>query len=369
MRGHALVYPHIDIADRFWLRSAILFFEGMRTISTSEISDPYRSEDTKILAEIGYLSPLNCDLDQEILRRVGEKLLSVLTHEDMGFLYYSNDRFVDEDELARMHPSKIAFVLRAQLQRFGTAIAYSGPQTLFEAARGYDPGKFKNLSRRKETAFAYIAALASEFAEKENLVPLCRDYTSLDFSTRAQIDHFLRSNIDSDDKVAGPTLQKGAIINIVFENLKIDPDVPVEKIFLFKQRKADHFLELRATIDELEAKISQSSDGRELVANARALYHSKIHKKLSDLKGDLKDSNISSVFEGFIKMSTVSIPSGSLLATFGGFPPSMLLGAGAFITLCDITVRASFARRKILRNSYVRYLFEIEEKFSPRRMR
>ena len=51
MLGSALYYPHIDIHDPMWLRSAILFWDEIQTIVPSAIANPYESEDTRICFE------------------------------------------------------------------------------------------------------------------------------------------------------------------------------------------------------------------------------------------------------------------------------------------------------------------------------
>lgn len=55
MLGSALYYPHIDIDDPKWLRSAVLFWDEIKTIAPRAIRSPFQSEDTKTLWKEGYL--------------------------------------------------------------------------------------------------------------------------------------------------------------------------------------------------------------------------------------------------------------------------------------------------------------------------
>jgi hypothetical protein len=41
MLGSALYYPHIDIEDGAWLRSAVLFWDEIKTISPNSVKKPY----------------------------------------------------------------------------------------------------------------------------------------------------------------------------------------------------------------------------------------------------------------------------------------------------------------------------------------
>jgi hypothetical protein len=61
---------------------------------------------------------------------------------------------------------------------------------------------------------------------------------------------------------------------------------------------------------------------------------------------------------------TVSAPAGGMLAATTGFSGSMLLGAGAFITLADVGIKTYLARAKARASSPYTYLLDIERKFS-----
>ena len=50
MLGTALYYPHIDIDDPTWLRSAILFWDSLQTIVPRSVGNPYRNKDTELLS-------------------------------------------------------------------------------------------------------------------------------------------------------------------------------------------------------------------------------------------------------------------------------------------------------------------------------
>ena len=83
MLGSALYYPHIDIPDKKWLRSAVLFWDEIRTIAQRAVSRPYKSRDTNILWREGYLEPLRCDLHPDLLDALGKRVVSLM---DAGLL-------------------------------------------------------------------------------------------------------------------------------------------------------------------------------------------------------------------------------------------------------------------------------------------
>src|SRR4051812_33544690 len=78
MFGSALYYPNIDIKDQAWLRSAILFWDNIKTIVPTSIRNPYRQPDTRICEQEGYLQALPCDLHSRLLESIGDRFIEIL---------------------------------------------------------------------------------------------------------------------------------------------------------------------------------------------------------------------------------------------------------------------------------------------------
>ena len=94
MLGTALYYPYIDIRDRGWLRSAILFWDAVQTIVPSSIQNPYHQPDTQICEKEGYLRPLRCDLHQELLEQLGNRVLKLLESPEWAWAISSGKSLV-----------------------------------------------------------------------------------------------------------------------------------------------------------------------------------------------------------------------------------------------------------------------------------
>src|SRR5258708_9456080 len=78
MLGTALYYPHIDIRDPVWLRSAILFWDQIQSIVPPSILRPYHSHDTRICEQEGYLRGFRCDLRPDLLEELGKRVISLM---------------------------------------------------------------------------------------------------------------------------------------------------------------------------------------------------------------------------------------------------------------------------------------------------
>ncbi len=69
MFSKALYYPTIDISDEDWLKTAYLFWDGIRTIVPESMADKaYGNNTTMFLAEVGFLEPIIVRPDSNIIR-------------------------------------------------------------------------------------------------------------------------------------------------------------------------------------------------------------------------------------------------------------------------------------------------------------
>lgn len=107
MLGSALYYPHIDIDDPQWLRSAVLYWDEVKTIAPSAVRKPYQNKDTIILWKEGFLEPLRCDLSPEVLDTLGRRVVSLM------------DRGWNHDSISREDPNADALI---HAEKFGHEI-------------------------------------------------------------------------------------------------------------------------------------------------------------------------------------------------------------------------------------------------------
>ncbi len=69
MFSNALYYPTIDISDEDWLKTAYLFWDGIRTIVPESMADnAYRNNTAMFLADEGFLKPIVVGSESKYLR-------------------------------------------------------------------------------------------------------------------------------------------------------------------------------------------------------------------------------------------------------------------------------------------------------------
>jgi hypothetical protein len=399
MLGSALYYPHIDIHDPTWLRSAVLFWNEIRTIAPRAISTPYQNEETRVLWQEGFLEPLRCDLHPELLDTLGKRVVGLMDsglfrHDpdsgglrrdpNAGVLMHADkvgNRIRDQFRYANIHPEKLSPEMRSFAMRAG--LAHLHPEKLSPELRDFfDELRFSRLHSAKLTphlrqlmervgrnhnddgewllvdsqfAEVYMSALAALLAKETDLAALTSEEPSMGINLHAVLD---------DVKPSAQSDKKGALVSFVMEAIKIDPKTRIDKLLAFRRSRENQLAELSAQFEDLSSKITTCDTGKELEERAKDTYVSRIRPKLDALKRELKDSSIQSVWEGVQRAVTVSVPAGGALAYFSGLTGTTLLAAGAAIAVTDVAIKNHLATNKARRASPFTYLLDVERKFS-----
>jgi Family of unknown function (DUF6236) len=394
MLGSALYYPHIDIDDPQWLRSAVLYWDEIKTIAPSSVRKPYRNNDTKILWKEGFLEPLRCDLSPEVLDTLGRRVVSLM---DRG---WNEDSISREDpnasvmihaekfgheirqnfDVAHIHPEKLSPELRSIALEAGLARMHGSKMSphLRELMHELEfvamhPGKmsphlfdlmdrFGRHSDRdgewllvdSQFAAAYMSALAALLAKESDLAALTNEDRAMGVNLHALLE---------DVKPSSGANKSGALVSFMMETIKVDPDTKIEKLLKFRRNREHQLAELSAQFDDLSAKMGSCETDRELEAEAKKTYVNKIRPKLESLKQELSDNWVQSVWEGMTRSVMVAAAPTTALAYFTGMVSTTLLAAGAAIAVTDVAVKTHLARKKARRASPFTYLLDVERKF------
>ncbi|WP_417681477.1 DUF6236 family protein [Roseibium sp.] len=399
MLGSALYYPHIDIHDGNWLRSAVLFWDEIRTIAPRAIDQPYQNSDTSILSREGFIEPLRCDLHPDLLDILGKRVVGLM---DRGFFRRDLDsdgmkrdpnRYAlmhadkfgmsieDQFHYAHIHPEKLSPTLRSLAMRAGLAHMHPDKVTpdlrhLLERMQfaSMHPSKMsqhlqdivRHSNRRfnndgewllvdSQFAEVYMAALAALLSKETELAALTNNEPAMGVNLHTLLDE-VKPSSDSD--------KKGALISFVMETLRVDPETRVDKLLAFRRARKVQLAELTGHFEMLSSKIGSCENGKELEEKAKQVYKAHIRPKLEALKSELNDNSIQAVWEGVQRAVTVSVPAGGALAYFTGLTGTTLLAAGAAIAITDVSVKTHLARNKARRASPFTYLLDAERKFS-----
>lgn len=398
MLGSALYYPHIDIDDGQWLRSAVLFWDEIKTIAPTAIKKPYKNKDTKILWQEGFLEPLRCDMHPELIDNLGRRVVSLMdnghlgngiarTDPNSGVLTHA-DKFgyeiAREFRRWRMHPEKLSPDLRARTLRSGM-LTTMHPSKLspklrdlfddleFEAMHPskMSPLLLERIERRMryvdrdgewlliDNRFAgvYMSALAALLAKEADLAALTNEEPAMGVNLHSLLE---------DVKPTTASDKSGALVSVMMETIKVDPATKITKLLAFRKTNQNQLAELSAVFEDLSSKIADCETGKELQEKSKNLFITRIRPKLEALKQELGDNSIQSIWEGVQRAVTISVPPAAALAYFTDLKGTLLLGAGAAIAITDVSVKTHLARKKSRRASPFTYLLDVERKFAKK---
>ena len=318
MLGSALYFPHIDVHDPAWLRSAILFWDEIQTIAPSAIKKPYRHEDTKICQAEGYLRPLRCDLHPHVIEDLGRKILRLGDRGNDNWWHtngikkpvFQSVRQADEitwdledafHELG-MHPGKMSPEIRELAFQFGLSRVHRGKvppdvrrifrdlnmalmhpekmpvvlRRLFERWQPNGPHDGEWLLVDSRFADAYMSALAAQLSKQLTMSPLTSYERAQGMSFRFMFDDVVDSSPDN---------APGAMVGVVMRGLRVDASVPVAKLLKFRQSRKDQYLDFAGKISELSEKLAKAGEveGEELFDRAQKAYDRDIEPSLRAL--------------------------------------------------------------------------------------
>lgn len=74
----ALYYPWIDIHDEAWLKTALLYWDSVRTIVPESIDAPYSTDTAHALQDAGFLVPLRVHSEMEEIEELAGDVLTYL---------------------------------------------------------------------------------------------------------------------------------------------------------------------------------------------------------------------------------------------------------------------------------------------------
>ena len=395
MLGSALYYPHIDIHDTAWLRSAMLFWDEVQTIVPTSIENPYQLADTKICAEEGYLQPLRCDLYGHVLLDLESRVLKLMSEPEWSRSICQQPKGPMEEALIRgedrrheiinrlyeavgIHPDRMPPELRASFAGPTSVKLLSGDiidprlRRMLEDICNYTihpekmPVMLRNIFKRNDGggsdrllvdrrfAEIYMSALAASLAKELGVSPLTNEKPSSGVNLRC---------LGDDVTFDGPHVARGALVSIVMEGLRVDPQTPIDQILKFRQKRRDQLAELSGQFDELKKSIETSEEGHDIEENAKRIFENEIRPALGNLKTELQHQAIQSAWSGFQAASAFSaVPSTALWAT--GVSAPVALGIGACIIATGIGIKSYLARSKTRSASPYTYLLDVERKFA-----
>lgn len=370
----ALFYPWIDIRNEAWLKTALLYWDSVRTIVPESIDAPYSTDTGRALQGAGFLVPLRVHSGMDEIEDLAADVLTYLgTTEGAELLIAARggsrrDIHVEKlpyelGRLANIHPEKLPYEIRHLLHDFAKP-----------SGRGRDwlrvDDKFANF---------YMTLLASRLSERVG----ARLLTSLAAADRlavtARFDAQLNGVIPwgmhphwrhwREYEAFGPRhrmprhLAPGMLANLAIERIGVAPDTPIDRLIEFREKHRDELAQFRTKVDQLAASIEADLTAEALRQRVTDLYTGEVAPAISNLKAALGGRRIKWLGDGLLKVAFLSAGSSTMLVMAGLTVPTALL-AGAGISLIATGTMYNVDKRESLRTNPFAYLLSLERELA-----
>jgi len=359
----ALYYPTIDVKNERWLRSAVLFWDSIRTIAPVSYPVPYSNAFARVLYDEGVLNPVRVSSGMDEVEELTDKVLEYLTDPAaagvmLGTDQYARHRIHSEKisyqlrELANIHPDKLSHRVRSELEQ------------------GVNEGDWLHVT----PGFAnfYMTLLATQLAERlglglvtessaaDQLAIAVRKGKPLGNSTGRrpgrQFDaHGPRRSLPAD-------LNPSLLIDLMVEGISLPQDISAHELLDFKDYHAEELAVFRVEVARLASDLPEGVPVEALRQAVSDRYKCHVLPAMKSLRTSLKAQKWESGINGLLKVSCITVAPTSA-AILAGMPTSIALIAGAGISMTASAVLWANQRRQTIIDNPYSYLLSIERQW------
>lgn len=342
----ALYYPTIDIYDEAWLKTAYLFWDGIRTIVPQSLAGrAYQKYTSQYLEGEGYLRPFFVNPDSTVVKNlVGKVKRYAKSKEGIACLSQdvpddvANNPYLDERAEFYLHYEKLPIVIQEML--------------------GKRIGKDGWIRVSNNFANYYMTLLANDIASKRSLTLLTSSPTLANLTTKCNED-----SVQHHFRVAGTSsaaMCQSLLVKMIIDGIKINPLTSLNDLKSFKEYHRDELNNYRNGIDEITSmNVPEGIDYEGMVQAVKDIYERKVLLACNDLKAALKGSRINFLTDIssllYTGISTTFLTNMMNLST----PMQLLAMAGIFVAVKGVKEYTS--KSKIRRTNKMSYLLSIDK--------
>jgi|GEM_PF-2073675 len=343
-RDACLYFPHIEVREPGWIRSYILFWDEVRTIVPDAVRKPYRLPELEVLHGEGLLVAENLKAYPTEVEAASQIMLNHWDAIERSFQFSSAHVRIakDYDDYHFMHPDKMTLGL---VKKFRSHLKENIP----DVGRNFT---YRNTSGWEITdpkmALAYMAILANEISQSSIADPVT-NYPFLRVPNPG-----LLGNRHSDDENF-----EARLLEIVMENIIIDPTIDIRKIVAFKKNNQALFNKFRQELASMRSCLKVGCSRADLVT----LFNRKIKPKLDTLRSSLTRNHLQWVGGGCIAIPSVP-SSAAAVAELFGTSGSLALAATFGLVATGVLIGSHQSSRDAVRGEPMSYLASIEKRFA-----
>ena len=340
MLSEALYYPHMRVDNSTWLRSQLLYFDRISTISPWHVRDVPPNVDEAQLESEGFLVRRPPNLMKAAVERASRfmaMLLIMSRNRGLGSHFIANPIYAEasrsalqmlrelgnpdrgrsvrrlaphveelagelqaslSDRYVRVHPEKLHWVLRNFLEN-GRAPEENPVDT--DRWVEVDP-LFASI---------YMTVLAREMSSQMGASGI----------TDEPVHDALYQDVMSTNRISQTPMQtvrraEGIVVDVIFKSVNISPDTPISKILKFRKRHGDELSRFRSVIGEMANRCATMVTLGDIRREAELILRRDINQSIDELERALSGAGIVWSRSGIMKATSLVFNMAAGLATF-----------------------------------------------------
>lgn len=299
MMRSVMFYPYLEPKDSEALRSSLLYWDTIQTITPSMAEQPYQTDTSKLLLGEGVLSPRlitqyevrDMDIDDQAIDFLkNSDMASIINHITKSDTPYPKPH----ESFSNLHDGKLSYRLSEYLRR----------QRPSDSAWHSIPDSFAHF---------YMSLLANRISEKDGIDIMTDSYVydifskKINLNSNIQAEHGARADREwnKEDNIA-----EGLLIQILMKKLVIRDDIPLTKIIEFRKNNTAQLNEFRGFIHDTLSTTYNSKHyetPKSAASTIEFLYTSKIKTEIDGLKKSLDESFITNTVKNYKVTGAISI--------------------------------------------------------------
>ncbi len=349
----ALYYPYIDITSEAWLKNAMLYWDTISTIVPESIKDPYKTRTAKEFFDEGCIESIKVNSNMLEIEELTENVLDYIDSDQGRNVLYRGISHIHPDKLpsdiqrlARIHPDKLPFEIRYTLENkmedgewFSVDSGFANFYMTLLAFKLSNKQKISLLTNQND-----YDSLSMVIRLNNQLPRICSYSEEYEYFNRM---HHRRGNLQRE-------FSKGLLLNLMIENISIDPNTTVKQIIQFKKEYKEELENFRTQLKRLSNNIGTFNNGDELIENCNHTINDNFIPSINKLKEKLNDCMIAwrtDVIEKLIFSSLIPNVTHNI-----NIPYAIPLFFGASIFLTISIIRYDINRRRELRDNPYSYI-------------
>ena len=319
-----------DIRDSGWLKTAILYWDSLNYLSSTEVNDfpPFFTSDANYLIESNFLNCIHVDFQKLMF-----KPFDYIDSEDIFNLFFTTIPYNDS-----ISPLNDEWKNQIKNKCYSLGINFN---------------KSSEYYIKEDYIYFRMAFIENNICESYSLAPVSSKMGTLEYYNMIRRGRSLLQQGNS---------EQGLMFDLAINNLNISPQSEIKKIISFKEKRKDELSLFRTHISRLTQSIQQDQPFEAIKEDVNNTYKNEFLPAYNNFKKVLRDYNIIWITDNIFKIFTMSIGSAGIHQVVG-LPEQQVLLMGAGIILGVSNIKYSINKQKNIRENPNSYLLEIEKKY------